>query len=234
MEDYNTANKEQKIGVLKNARFRKTWYISSGKNVGKATLKAPFPKNLELRLWTGKLPKTELDELIPFFFWFLWSTSFFGNTTKPDESKERQEMSQASQKKMSGKKQLPSQIPPFKTPRQLEMKKTDNESVRQEVVDGSETDRQGVVDVTETEQKDSGKDTPPLPCVFIPETGQKDKNDSGSDEDNIPFSEIQAMKTKKKIEIPQLATGEACVGNLILKKFETGVFKGTVMSATKL
>jgi hypothetical protein len=49
LEDYNTANKEQKIGVLKNARFRKTWYISSGKNVGKATLKAPFPKNPELR-----------------------------------------------------------------------------------------------------------------------------------------------------------------------------------------
>ena len=53
-----TANKEQRIDVLKNARFRKTWYISSGKNVGKATLKAPFPKNPELRLWTGKIPKT--------------------------------------------------------------------------------------------------------------------------------------------------------------------------------
>jgi hypothetical protein len=64
LEDYNAANKEQRIDVLKNARFRKTWYISSGKNVGKATLKAPFPKNPELRLWTGKIPKTELDELI--------------------------------------------------------------------------------------------------------------------------------------------------------------------------
>ncbi len=64
MEDYNTANKEQKRSVLKNARFRKTWYISSGKNVGKTTLKAPFPKNPELRLWTGELPKTELNELI--------------------------------------------------------------------------------------------------------------------------------------------------------------------------
>ena len=64
LENYNTATYEQKLGVLTNARFRKTWYISSGKNVGKATLKAPFPKNPELRLWTGKLPKTELDELI--------------------------------------------------------------------------------------------------------------------------------------------------------------------------
>ncbi len=50
--------------MLKNAGFRRTWYISSGKNVGKATLKAPFPKNPELRLWTGKIPKTELDDLI--------------------------------------------------------------------------------------------------------------------------------------------------------------------------
>jgi hypothetical protein len=64
LEGYDTATKEQKLDVLKNARFRKTWYISSGKNVGKATLKAPFPKNPELRLWTGKLPKTELNELI--------------------------------------------------------------------------------------------------------------------------------------------------------------------------
>jgi len=64
LEKYDTATKEQKQDVLKNARFRKTWYISSGKNVGKATLKAPFPKNPELRLWTGKLPKAELEELI--------------------------------------------------------------------------------------------------------------------------------------------------------------------------
>jgi hypothetical protein len=33
--------------------------------------------------------------------------------------------------------------------------------------------------------------------------------------------------------MPQLTTGEACVGHLILKQFETGVFKGTVMTATK-
>ncbi len=69
----------------------------------------------------------------------------------------------------------------------------------------------------ETEQKDSD------------ETGQIVPDESDSDEDNIPFSEIQAMKAKKKTEIPQLKTGEACVGNLILKKFETGVFKGTVI-----
>ncbi len=121
---------------------------------------------------------------------------------------------------MSGKKQLPSQIHPFKTPRQLKMKKTDNESVRQEVVDGSVTDRQGVVDVTETEQKDSGKDTPPLPCVFIPDTGQIDKDDSGSDEDNIPFSEIQAMSNEgqKENRNPTVGNRRGMCWKLNLKK----------------
>ena len=63
-ENYANASKELRQENLQNARFRKTWYISSGKNVGKATIKAPFPKSPELRLWTGKLPKSELDELI--------------------------------------------------------------------------------------------------------------------------------------------------------------------------
>jgi hypothetical protein len=63
-ENYITADKEQRLEALRNARFHKSWYISAGKNVGKATIKAPFPKNPELRLWTGKLPKNELDELI--------------------------------------------------------------------------------------------------------------------------------------------------------------------------
>ena len=63
-ENYTTADKEQRLETLRNARFRKSWYISAGKNVGKFTIQAPFPKNPELRLWTGKLPKNELDELI--------------------------------------------------------------------------------------------------------------------------------------------------------------------------
>jgi hypothetical protein len=63
-EDYANASKELRQENLQNARFRKTLYISSGKNVGKATITAPFPKSPELRLWTAKLPKTELDELI--------------------------------------------------------------------------------------------------------------------------------------------------------------------------
>ena len=33
-------------------------------DAGKGTIKAPFPNNPELRLWTGRLPKSELNELI--------------------------------------------------------------------------------------------------------------------------------------------------------------------------
>jgi hypothetical protein len=62
--DYANATKEQRQDNLKNTRFRKTWYLSSGKNIGKATIKAPFPKNPELRLWTGKIPVSELNDLI--------------------------------------------------------------------------------------------------------------------------------------------------------------------------
>ncbi len=57
--------------------------------------------------------------------------------------------------------------------------------------------------------------TPPLFHVSSYPRREKDKEDSGSDEDNISYSQIQAMKAKKKTEISQLATGEACVGNLI-------------------
>jgi hypothetical protein len=60
-----------------------------------------------------------------------------------------------------------------------------------------------------------------------------DKEDSDSDDDNIPVSQILAMKTSKKTQVPMLQTGEACIGHMILKKFETGLFKGTVTSATK-
>ncbi len=35
-----------------------------GKNAGKGTIKAPFPSNPELRLWTGRLLKSEINELI--------------------------------------------------------------------------------------------------------------------------------------------------------------------------
>ena len=55
---------EQKSENLRSARFRKTWFIRDGKNADKGTIRAPFPSNPELRLWTGRLPKSELNELI--------------------------------------------------------------------------------------------------------------------------------------------------------------------------
>jgi hypothetical protein len=55
---------EQKSENLRSARFRKTWFIRDGKNAGKGTIKAPFPSKPELRLWTGRLPKSEMKELI--------------------------------------------------------------------------------------------------------------------------------------------------------------------------
>ena len=36
----------------------------SGKNAGKGTIKPPFPYNPKLRLWTGKLPANEIDDLV--------------------------------------------------------------------------------------------------------------------------------------------------------------------------
>ncbi len=37
---------------------------TDGKNAGKGTIKAPFPSNPDLRVWIGRLPKSELDELV--------------------------------------------------------------------------------------------------------------------------------------------------------------------------
>jgi hypothetical protein len=50
--------------MLSEACFRKTWYIRQGKNAGMGTCQAPFPNNPELRLWKGKLPLTEAEDLI--------------------------------------------------------------------------------------------------------------------------------------------------------------------------
>ena len=38
--------------------------VRDGKNAGKGTVKAPFPSNPELPIWTERLPKSELDRLI--------------------------------------------------------------------------------------------------------------------------------------------------------------------------
>ena len=64
MEGYTNATLHQRIDDLLKARFRKTWYVYSGKNAGKGTIKPPFPYNPKLRLWTGKLPANEIDDLV--------------------------------------------------------------------------------------------------------------------------------------------------------------------------
>ncbi len=64
MEGYATATLHQRIDDLLKARFRKTWCVYAGKNAGKGTLKPPFPYNPKLRLWTGKLPANEVDDLV--------------------------------------------------------------------------------------------------------------------------------------------------------------------------
>jgi transposase InsO family protein len=64
LDNYETSSKEQRMEALGEACFRKTWYIRQGKNAGMATNKAPFPQNPELRLWKGKLPLNEREDLI--------------------------------------------------------------------------------------------------------------------------------------------------------------------------
>ena len=49
---------------LRQARFRRTWYIRSGKHRGKATLKPPFPNNPSLRVWEGPLFNEEYSNCI--------------------------------------------------------------------------------------------------------------------------------------------------------------------------
>jgi hypothetical protein len=63
-ENYIERSFDEKSENLRSARFRKTWIIRDGKNAGKGTLKVPFPSNPELRVWKGRLPKSELNELI--------------------------------------------------------------------------------------------------------------------------------------------------------------------------
>jgi hypothetical protein len=63
-ENYIERSFDEKSENLRSARFRKTWIIRDGKNAGRGTLKVPFPSNPELRIWKGRLPKSELNELI--------------------------------------------------------------------------------------------------------------------------------------------------------------------------
>jgi hypothetical protein len=59
LDDYESVTQEQRQERLSQCRFRKTWFIRSGTNTGKGTISPPFPKNPQLRFWTGKLPTSE-------------------------------------------------------------------------------------------------------------------------------------------------------------------------------
>jgi hypothetical protein len=50
VENYIEQSIAQRSENLRSERFRKTWFIRDGKNVGKGTIKAPSPSNPELRL----------------------------------------------------------------------------------------------------------------------------------------------------------------------------------------
>jgi hypothetical protein len=63
-ENYIERSIDKKSQNLRSARFRKTWIIRDGKNAGRGTLKVPFPSNPELRVWKGRLPKSEVNELV--------------------------------------------------------------------------------------------------------------------------------------------------------------------------
>ncbi len=67
--NYYDATQDQRQHHLKMSRFRKTWYLSTGKNtehqnIGKVTIKAPFSQNPDLRLWKGRIPTAELKDLV--------------------------------------------------------------------------------------------------------------------------------------------------------------------------
>jgi hypothetical protein len=62
--NYYDAIQDQRQHHLKMSRFCKTWYLSTGKNIGKATIKAPFSQNPDLMLWTGRIPTAELKDLV--------------------------------------------------------------------------------------------------------------------------------------------------------------------------
>ncbi len=86
LDNYETSSKDQRLETLSEARFRKTWCIRQGKNAGMGTCQAPFPNNLELRLWKGKMPLTEAENLILAIGITLDARGFLSKISLPLES----------------------------------------------------------------------------------------------------------------------------------------------------
>ena len=61
LDNYVNADPTARAERLSQVRFRRTWFIRSGANRGRATLKPPYPNNPDLRAWEGTIPSGELD-----------------------------------------------------------------------------------------------------------------------------------------------------------------------------
>ena len=64
VDNYGVKTIEQGKPRLKETHFRRTWFFSRGSHAGKGTTKPPFPNNLNLRVWSGPLPGTELNQVL--------------------------------------------------------------------------------------------------------------------------------------------------------------------------
>ena len=64
LENYTEQSPLARGERLRQTRFRRTWFIRSGKHRGKATLKPPFPNNPTLRVWEGPLFDNEYSDCI--------------------------------------------------------------------------------------------------------------------------------------------------------------------------
>jgi hypothetical protein len=131
----------------------------------------------------------------------------------------------------------PSRIPPYKAPRQ-----TSSE------VRGQTRPCAAVEDVTVIEDKGKGeKENKGKEAIesdseeetqfgvvwekyIIPET---EEQMSDIDGDRIPPIETAATLKGNTVDIEEIPTGEACVGKVIMKRFDQGLFKGTIMTARK-
>jgi hypothetical protein len=93
--------------------------------------------------------------------------------------------------------------------------------------------------IPETELQDSDVEEDNIPISQLQATKQgttvdiQELQESYNDEDLIPISQLQAKQTVMTLEIEDKPTGEACIGKLVMKQFDAGLFTGTVMTATK-
>ena len=64
IKNYANETLERKSERISKATFRRTWYISQGKDNGKATNRPPYPDNHDLRVWEGPIPHKEISKTV--------------------------------------------------------------------------------------------------------------------------------------------------------------------------